>query len=171
MISSFLSLPSFPPSLLSSLHPSIPLLSLPSPPQDKPILARIKTKPMSRLGCLSVLPSYGGKAGGAGCETKEGQGSATAPPLAQPSPGAAAGGGRGGAPGASAQTGGNYAPTSGAGRFMFSTQQPVNPGSYTYTYTAPSSPMPTAYVRICVCVRVSVCVCVCVFVCVCVCLS
>ncbi|RXG69661.1 La-related protein 4 [Armadillidium vulgare] len=29
--------------------------------QNKPILARIKTKPMSRIGCLSVLPSYSGK--------------------------------------------------------------------------------------------------------------
>ncbi|XP_045106976.1 LOW QUALITY PROTEIN: nascent polypeptide-associated complex subunit alpha, muscle-specific form-like [Portunus trituberculatus] len=107
--------------------------------KDKPILARIKTKPISRLGCLSVLPSYGGKAGG-GTEAKE-AGSGTAPPSAQPSPSGATGGARSGA--GTQAAAGNYG--SSGGRFLFSTHQSVNPGSYTYTYTPASSPMPTAY--------------------------
>lgn len=99
---------------------------------------------MSRLGCLSVLPSYGGKAGGGTGEAKEGQGSATGPPSAQPSPGAAAGGGRSGATGTPGPPGGSYTPPGGAQRFMYSTQQSVNPGSYTYSYSTPA----TAYVSI-----------------------
>ncbi|XP_063852416.1 uncharacterized protein LOC135095496 isoform X2 [Scylla paramamosain] len=111
--------------------------------KDKPILARIKTKPISRLGCLSVLPSYGGKAGG-GAEAKDGQGSGTAPPPPSPPPVLRLGG-RSGGPGTPAPPGGSYASSGGAGRFLFSTHQSVNPGSYTYTYTAASSHMPTAY--------------------------
>ncbi|XP_071522733.1 uncharacterized protein Larp4B isoform X4 [Panulirus ornatus] len=97
--------------------------------KDKPILARIKTKPISRLGCLSVLPSYGNKGGGDG---KEGSG----PPS---NPGSAA---LQGAPGTPAPTSTYNNP--GNQRFMYSTPS-VSANSYTYSYTAPTTQMPTAF--------------------------
>ncbi|KAK7076916.1 La-related protein 4 [Halocaridina rubra] len=95
--------------------------------KGKPILARIKTKPISRLGCLSVLPSYGGKGGSEG---KDGSG----PP---PTPGSA---GLPPGPGTPQQsTPGYNAPP---GRFIY-TPTSVTPTSYNTTYAVP--PTPTAY--------------------------
>ncbi|KAK4310900.1 hypothetical protein Pmani_017566 [Petrolisthes manimaculis] len=99
--------------------------------KDKPILARIKTKPMSRLGCLSVLPSYGNK-GGAGGEGKEGCGTPQTPGPA----------GMTGNPGNPPPTS-NYNPP--GGRFMYSTPSSVTPSSYSYSYTTPTTPMPAAF--------------------------
>ncbi|XP_045598119.1 mucin-5AC isoform X5 [Procambarus clarkii] len=97
--------------------------------KGNPILARIKTKPMSRLGCLSVLPSYGNKGG----EGKEGQ----APPS---TPGSA---GLPGGPGTQAPS--NNYNNPGYQRFMYSTPTSVNNSSYSYSYTTPTTPMPTAF--------------------------
>ncbi|XP_047483164.1 uncharacterized protein LOC125035076 isoform X3 [Penaeus chinensis] len=93
--------------------------------KDKPILARIKTKPVSRLGCLSVLPSYGNKGGGEG---KEGSG----PPS---TPGSA---GLPGGPGTPAPNTNFNNP--GGQRFMYSsTPSTVTANSYTYSYTTPAA--------------------------------
>lgn len=103
--------------------------------QDKPIRARIKTKPMSRLGCLSVLPSYGNKGGGEG---KEGSG-----PPSTPGPTGIAGAG----PGTPAPNTNFNNP--GGQRFMYSsTPSTVTANSYTYSYTTPTTPMPAAFVSI-----------------------
>ncbi|XP_068244657.1 la-related protein Larp4B isoform X2 [Palaemon carinicauda] len=97
--------------------------------KGKPILARIKTKPVSRLGCLSVLPSYGGKGG---TEGKDGSG----PPSTPGSAGLPSG------PGTPQQNANFSAPT--GQRFMYSPPTSVNANSYTHTYTMPTN-MPTAF--------------------------
>lgn len=80
---------------------------------------------MSRLGCLSVLPSYGNKGGGEG---KEGSG----PPS---TPGSA---GLPGGPGTPAPNTNFNNP--GGQRFMYSsTPSTVTANSYTYSYTTPAA--------------------------------
>ncbi|XP_042232355.1 la-related protein 4-like isoform X3 [Homarus americanus] len=98
--------------------------------KDKPILARIKTKPISRLGCLSVLPSYGNKGAGEG---KEG----TAPPSTPGSAGLQSG------PGTPASSSNFNNP--GNQRFMYPTPSSANANTYSYSYTTPTTPMPTAF--------------------------
>ncbi|XP_066985796.1 la-related protein Larp4B isoform X1 [Macrobrachium rosenbergii] len=97
--------------------------------KGKPILARIKTKPVSRLGCLSVLPSYGGKSG---TEGKDGSG----PPSTPGSAGLPSG------PGTPQQNANFSGPT--GQRFMYSPPTSVSANSYTHTYTMPAN-MPTAF--------------------------
>ena len=102
--------------------------------QGKPIHARIKSKPVSRLGCLSVLASYGGKTGS---ESKDG---ISAPPSTPGSAGIPSG------PGTPQQSGASFGAPAGQ-RFMYSPPTSVSASSYTPNYTMPAN-MPTAFVSI-----------------------
>ncbi|CAL4116882.1 unnamed protein product [Meganyctiphanes norvegica] len=110
--------------------------------KDKPILARIKTKPISRLGCLSVLPSYGGKGPGdskdqpAPPSTPGPGGSQGGPPAPTPQPGT---------PATPAPPTSSYNPRAPTPYMYPAPPSSVNGPTYPYSYPPATNTMPTAY--------------------------